>query len=68
MTTAPVVMHPDFDKLFILYTDASGEDVKAVLYQKEDDGREKLIACTSRAFNEHEKKYLIIEQECLAVV
>ncbi len=35
---------------------------------KGDDGREKLIACASRAFNEHEKKYPITEQEYLAIV
>ncbi len=68
MTTALVIIHPDFDKLFILYTDVSGGGVGAVLHQKGDNKKEKLIACASRAFNEHEKKYLIIEQECLAVV
>ncbi len=59
MIIALVVTHPDFDKLFILYTDASGGGVRAVLYQKRDDRREKLIACASRAFDEHEKKYPI---------
>ena len=66
--TAPVVAYPDFDKPFILYTDALGRGVKVILYQKRDNGREKLIACASRAFNEHEKKYLIIEQKYLAIV
>ncbi len=68
MTTASVVAHSDFDKPFILYTDISGGSVRAILHQKRDDKREKLITCTSKAFNEHEKKYPIIEQECLAVV
>ena len=68
MTTALVVAHPDFDKPFILYTDASGEGVRAVLHQKRDNKREKLIACTSRAFNKYEKKYPIMEQECLAII
>ena len=64
----PVVAHPNFDKPFILYTDTSGRGIGAVLHQKGDDGREKIIACTSRTYNEHEKKYPITEQECLAVV
>ncbi len=61
MTIVSVIAHSDFDKLFILYTNASGGGVRAVLHQKEDDRREKLIACASRAFNEYEKKYPITE-------
>ena len=68
LATAPVVAHPNFDKSFILYTDASGGGVGAVLHQKGEDGRERIIACASRTYNEHEKKYPITEQECLAVV
>jgi len=65
---ALVVAHPNFNKPFILYTDVSGGEVGAVLHQKSDDERERIIACVSRTYNEHEKKYPIIEQECLAVV
>src|SRR6266540_2082418 len=68
LATAPVVTHPDFNKPFILYTDASDGGVGAVLYQKGKDGRERIIAYASRTYNEHEKKYPITEQECLAVV
>ncbi len=38
------------------------------MHQKDDDGRERIIACVSRTYNEYEKKYPITEQECLAVV
>ncbi len=65
---ASVVAHPNFDKPFILYTDASGGGIGAVLHQKGDDGRERIIVCASRTYNGHEKKYPITEQECLAVV
>src|SRR6266498_2183462 len=68
LATAPVVAHPNFDKPFILYTDASGGGVGAVLHQKGEDRRERIIAYASRTYNEHERKYPIIEQECLAVV
>ena len=65
---APAVAHPDFNKPFILYTDVSGGGIGAVLHQKKDDERERIIAYASRIYNEHEKKYPITEQECLAVV
>jgi len=68
LAMAPVVTHLNFDKPFILYTDVSGGGVGAVLHQKGDDERERIIACASRTFNEHEKKYPIIEQVCLVVV
>ena len=63
-----VVVHFNFDKPFILYTDTSSGGVRAVLHQKSDNGRERIIACASRTYNKHEKKYPITEQECLAVV
>ena len=68
MTMAPIVAHPDFEKPFILYTDASGEGIGAVLHQKDDQGKERIIAYVSRALNQHEKNYPIIEKECLAIV
>jgi len=51
MMMAPIIVHPDFEKLFILYTDASREGIGAVLYQKDDQGKERIIACASRALN-----------------
>ncbi len=68
LAMALVVAHPDFNKLFILYIDASGGGVGAVLHQKGEDGRERIIAYASRTYNKHEKKYPITEQECLTVV
>ncbi len=68
LVTAPVVVYPDFNKPFILYMNTSEGGVGAVLHQKSDDRKERIIACVSRIFNKHEKKYPITEQECLAVV
>ncbi len=68
MTVAPIVAHPNFEKPFILYTDASGEGIRAVLYQKDDQSKERIIACVSRALNQHERNYPITEKECLAIV
>ncbi len=68
LAMTPVIAHPNFDKPFILYTDTSGGGVGAVLHQKGEDGRERIIACASKTYNEYEKKYPITEQEYLAVV
>ena len=51
MTIAPIVAHLDFEKLFILYTDASGEGIGVILYQKDNQSKERIIACVSRALN-----------------
>src|SRR6266498_431685 len=68
LAAASVVAHSDFNKPFILYTDVSGGGVGAILHQKGDNRRERIIVCASRTYNKHEKKYPITEQECLAVV
>src|SRR6266540_6009065 len=49
MTMVPIVAHPNFDKLFILYTDAFREGIGAVLHRKDDQGKECIIVCASRA-------------------
>ena len=51
MMIAPIVVHPDFEKLFILYTDAFEEGIGVVLHQKDDQSKERIIACVSRTLN-----------------
>ncbi len=68
MMMALIVAHPNFEKPFILYMDAFREGIGAVLHQKDDQGKECIIACTSRALNQHEKNYPIIKKECLAII
>ncbi len=68
MTMAPIVAHPNFKKPFILYTDALREGIGAILHQKDNLGKERIIACASRALNQYEKNYPITEKECLAIV
>ncbi len=64
----PIIVYSDFNKLFILYTDALGRSVRTVLHQKGDDRKEQIIACANRTFNKYEKKYPITKQKCLAVM
>ena len=67
LTTAPVLIYPDFEKEFILFTDASNYGIAAILSQIKDE-RECVIAYVSRHLNEAEMKYSATEKEALAIV
>lgn len=68
LASAPVLMYPDFDKPFVVQTDASLNAVGAVLSQLDDKGLEHPVAYASRTLNTHERNYTVTERECLAVI
>lgn len=63
LISEPLLIYPDFDKTFVLNTDASNFALGAVLSQ---DGHP--VCYASRTLNEHEVNYSTIEKELLAIV
>uniref|UniRef100_A0A8C6VTB1 Gypsy retrotransposon integrase-like protein 1 n=1 Tax=Nothobranchius furzeri TaxID=105023 RepID=A0A8C6VTB1_NOTFU len=61
-----VLQTPDFDKPFILQTDASGVGLGGVLLQ-EVDGERRPVAFLSRKLLDRETRYSTVEKECLAM-
>ncbi|CAB0031388.1 unnamed protein product [Trichogramma brassicae] len=67
LTSAPILIFPDFSKPFILTTDASDLAIGAVLSQ-EKEGFEHPIGYLSRVLNKAEVNYSTTEKECLAAL
>ena len=63
----PILKSPNFEKEFILQTDASERGIGAVLSQFDDAGVEHPIAFYSRKLIPREVRYSTIEKECLAI-
>ncbi|GFX45769.1 retrovirus-related Pol polyprotein from transposon 17.6 [Trichonephila clavipes] len=59
----PVLYAPNFEREFIVQTDAS-----AVLTQLTEQGEEHLILSLSKKFSEVEKRYCTTEEECASIV
>ncbi|KAG1040488.1 hypothetical protein G6F43_012278 [Rhizopus delemar] len=68
LTTAPVLARPDFNRSFILVTDASKLGLGCVLTQLDEDGKEHPIMYASRGLKPNETNYAPTKLECLAVV
>ena len=66
--TALVLRRPDVSKSFQLHTDWSSLGLGAVLTQKDDFGREYVVAYASLSNNTTEANYSSYEEEALAAV
>ena len=66
ISSPPILAYPDFNKDFILHTDASGHGLGAILYQKQDD-KMRVIGYGSRTLNKSEAKYHATKLEFLAL-
>lgn len=67
LINAPILQYPDFNKPFILTTDASDVALGAVLSQGEI-GSDKPVAYASRTLSDTEQRYSTIEKELLGIV
>jgi len=63
----PILRLSDFEKQFILRTDASNTGIGAILLQ-EESGVKHPVAFTSRKLLTRESHYSTTEKECLAIV
>ena len=64
---SPILAYPDFNKTFILDTDASYDCIGAVLSQKDENGKERVISYGSHSMNKHELGYCVTRKELLAI-
>ncbi|XP_069835633.1 uncharacterized protein [Dendropsophus ebraccatus] len=68
LASAPVLQSPDFNRQFIVQTDASAYGLGAVLSQVNAAGEEHPILYLSRKLLSREVAYATVEKECLAIV
>ena len=68
LTTAPVLVHPDFAKPFELHVDASDYGGGAALVQRDEKNCERPVAYWSLIFNSAQRNYSTIEREALAMI
>ena len=61
-------MKPDFEKEFMIYTNATQEAVYAILVQYDDQGNEKLVAYISQILLDDEFKNSFIEKHAFSLV
>ena len=66
LTQKPILRLPNFEKQFVLQTDASDSGLGAVLLQ-EHDGVNMPVMYISRKLNAAETRYSTIERECLTL-
>ena len=66
-TSAPVLAYANYKKEFQLHTDGSELGLGGVLYQKDDQGNQRVIANTSWSLTQTERNYLAHKLEFLAL-
>ena len=68
LCTAPVLIFPDFNKDWIIQTDASCQGIAGILSQLAEDECGHPVYYASRTLTSCERRYSVYEIECLAIV
>jgi hypothetical protein len=59
---------PDYEKEFVIQVDASNDGVGGYLYQLQDDGKEGIIRCWSKAFAGSQENWSTFKKEAYAIM
>ncbi len=68
LMSGPILMYPDFEREFILYTDASDTAIGFILGQKDEEGRERAVAYAGKSLSKAQQNWDTRDKELLAVV
>jgi hypothetical protein len=68
LITAPILAMPDFNREFILTTDASNFAVSYILSQNDDEGRERVIEYGANALQGNQLHWTVSEKEAFAIL
>lgn len=68
LASKPVLHSPDYNRQFILQTDASDNGIGIFISQVTEDDKEHPIVYLSRKFSDVEKRYCVSEKECAAII
>ena len=64
----PILVSPDFSREFWVVTDASDYALGAVLEQKDDEGKEHVVAYASKLLNNSQVKWDSSHKELAAII
>ena len=67
ITSAPILAYADFNKQFVLHTDASMKGLGAILYQKDKNNHMNVVSYASRTLRKSEANYHPTKLEFLAL-
>jgi hypothetical protein len=68
ITTALVLISPDFAKVFYIFSFASRDTIATILLQKNADDQEKPVSFFSKVLRDAEVKYELLEKQAYALI